>query len=507
MGKPFDEVWGELGDAFEPPFRRAEIGLSSHGDDACFFIERKHLFEEMYVRFTMMPLPMDNKELAVYNPIIEMTRPVITDRRMKFLLGVSAELAGSKDPGEFWVSLQQALERSPHEVPFALMFSARRSLDEDLSTSEKNVTRESWALEGSVGYPKETLALIPTHFASDPDTTKDFIPRFDDLIHDPEPTILRRSDGSLPERLAKNVQSRAFGDKVEAALLITIRSTGDHVLGFLLLGVDPRRPWDNDYQDFIQLLARQLATAMASAVLLEDETRASRIAHNDRVKQTEKALEAEQRFRRMADLAPVGMFQFDAGGLLIYANHKFYSITQHPRGAEYPMGWYNILHPADHAFMDEQWAKLGAGAAVSFELRLREPFSAAEIVGGEKVEGDTWILAAAYSQTHQDGTISSILGCMTDISRQKWAEDFQNRRKNEAVELKRQQESFIDMTSHEMRKYVQNFPKPIHHLDSVLPGLDSFPRGVLLLLMWKNWPTPCMASRFLAQSSQLTSGA
>lgn len=455
MGKPFDEVWGEIGDAFEPAFQRAKNGLATQGDDACFFIERKHPFEEVYVGFTLIPLPMNNNELAVYNPIIETTKQVITDRRMKFLLGVSAELAGSKDPGEFWVSLQQAINRSPHEVPFALMFSARRSLDEDRSTSEKNFTREIWVLEGSAGYPTETLASIPTQFASDPDTTEEFIPLFGDLIHHPEPTILRRSDGSLPEKLVKNVQSRAFGDRVEAALFIPIRSTGDHVLGFLLLGVDPRRPRDDEYQVFIQLLTRQLATAMASAVSLEDETRASRIAQIDRVKQTEIALEAEQRFRRMADLAPVGMFQFDSSGLPIYCNDMWYSITEYPRGAEYPMGWYNVIHPDDHDVMDEQWAKLGAGASVSFELRLRKPFNAAEIVGGEKVEGDTWILAAAYSQAHKDGTISSILGCLTDISRQKWAEDFQNRRKNEAVELKRQQESFIDMTSHEMRKYVK----------------------------------------------------
>lgn len=460
MGKPYDEVWGELGDSLEPAFRRAEIGLPTQGDDACFFIERKHLFEEIYTSFNLIPLHMDNVGLAIYNPVLETTRKVITDRRMKFLLEVSAKLAGSKDPGEFWVSLQQAMDRSPHEVPFALMFSARKSLDEDRSTSEQNITRESWVLEGNLGYTKDTLAAIPTQFASDPDTTNDFIPQFDNLIHQSEPTMLRRSDGSLPEKLIKNVQSRAFGDRVEAALLIPIHSTGDHVSGFLLLGLDPRRPWDDEYSQFIQLLARQLATSMAQAVLLEDETRASRIANTDRVKQTELALEAEQRFRRMADLAPVGMFQFDSTGLPIYCNDMWYSITEYPRGAEYPMCWYNVLHPDDQGVMDEQWAKLSAGAAVSFELRLRKPFSAAEIVGGEKVEGDTWILAAAYSQTHEDGTVSSILGCVTDISHQKWAEDFQNRRKNEAVELKRQQESFIDMTSHEMRKYVGKHSTP-----------------------------------------------
>lgn len=443
LGKPFDEGWAELGDAFEPAFHRAaQRGLATQRDDGGFFLERANFIEETFFRLSMIPLALDSaSESAVYNPISETTQQVITERRMNLLLSVSAELAGSKEPQEFWNSLQRALEQSLHEVPFALMYSARRSLDEELSTSEKNITRERWVREGSIAYPMDTLACIP-QILTDRDATQDFIPDFIDLIHDLEPTLLRRSDGSLPQKLIENVKSRAWGDRCETALLIPIRSTGETVLGFLLLGIDPRRPYDDDYVVFIRLLTRQLSATMASAVLFQDEIRTSRTALSDRDKLSEKAQEAEQRFRRMADMAPVAMFHFDETGMPIYCNDMWYAITEHPRGAEYPMSWYNVIHPDDHAFMDEEWAKLGAGASVSFEIRLRKPFKAAdaEVVGGEVVEGDTWILAAAYSQKREDGSISSIMGCLTDISRQKWAEDFQNRRKKEALEMKRQQE-------------------------------------------------------------------
>jgi PAS domain-containing protein len=109
--------------------------------------------------------------------------------------------------------------------------------------------------------------------------------------------------------------------------------------------------------------------------------------------------------------------------------------------------WYNVLHDTDHPIMDREWAKLLGGEPVSFELRLRRPFVAEEIVPGEKVEGFTWILASAYPEKVDDGTVVGILGCITDISRQKWMEGFQTRKMMEAVELKRQQENFIDMTS------------------------------------------------------------
>lgn len=96
--------------------------------------------------------------------------------------------------------------------------------------------------------------------------------------------------------------------------------------------------------------------------------------------------------------------------------------------------------------MDREWGKLLGGEPVSFEIRLTTPFNTEELVPGEKVEGHTWILASAYPQKSA-GAVTGILGCLTDISRQKWMEGFQTRKMLQAIELKRQQENFIDMTS------------------------------------------------------------
>jgi len=41
--------------------------------------------------------------------------------------------------------------------------------------------------------------------------------------------------------------------------------------------------------------------------------------------QTHEAIETEARFRRMADLAPVGMFHFDPSGAIVYANNDYYT--------------------------------------------------------------------------------------------------------------------------------------------------------------------------------------
>lgn len=371
---------------------------------------------------------------------------------MTFLLNIGAETAGSREPKDFWSRLLGVLELNARDVPFALLYSARESMDDLRSNSEKIIKRTYWDLEGTVTYSKDFP--IPNRLDPNNNSTEEFIPHFSDLIRAPEPTLLRRSDGSLPEHLVDNVLSRAFGDRCEAAMFIPIRSTGENALGFLLLGVDPRRPCDDDYQVFIQLLSRQLATGLASAVLFEDELRTSRVAAElaalDREELSQKLMltnyevkEAENRFRSLADAAPVGIFYFDAHGMPVYCNESWYVMTEHPRGAEYPMSWYNVIHPDDHALMDQEWANLSTGQPVSFEIRLKKPFKAAEIVGVERVEGPTWILAAAYATKREDGTVTAVTGCMTDISRQKWAEDFQTRRMKEAVELKRQQEKYV----------------------------------------------------------------
>jgi signal transduction histidine kinase len=65
--------------------------------------------------------------------------------------------------------------------------------------------------------------------------------------------------------------------------------------------------------------------------------------------------------------------------------------------------------------------------------------------------GERWVLMSAYPEKGPEGGLKNGFGSLTNISKEKWAEDFQRLRMEEAVELKRQQENFIDITSHEMR--------------------------------------------------------
>ncbi|KAH6697704.1 virulence sensor protein bvgS [Verticillium dahliae] len=210
-------------------------------------------------------------------------------------------------------------------------------------------------------------------------------------------------------------------------------------------------------QLFIHLLSRQLATSLASVVLFEEEIkrgqRAARLAALDReelrtelILRTQEAVESEYKFTRMAEFAPVGMFIANGAGQFNFANDTWWQISRHPRGEDSTDTWMQSIRDEDRAGVEMVWqALLTDKVAITHEFR----FKCSRQNGDNTI--DTWVLMSAFPERDEEGNLKSIFGCITDISSQKWAEAFQMQRREEAVELKRQQENFIDITSHEMR--------------------------------------------------------
>jgi hypothetical protein len=70
-----------------------------------------------------------------------------------------------------------------------------------------------------------------------------FVPSFREAMRTREPALLRTKDGTLPEALLEGIKWRGFGDSCREAIIFPVRpTTGDMVLAFLLIGVNPRRP-------------------------------------------------------------------------------------------------------------------------------------------------------------------------------------------------------------------------------------------------------------------------
>jgi hypothetical protein len=179
---------------------------------------------------------------------------------MGFLLQLGQHIASSREPKYFWQQLLIGLEANEFDMPFAILYSAGGDVMETLSeSSEQSQNLKNWVLEGSKRVP-DADTIIPQRLTNET-ATEDFISNFGELIKAESPSLLLAKDGTLPEFLS---DIPVLDDlRCESAVFLPIRSTGDTVLGFLLLGVNPRKRYDNDYRIFMELLSRQLATSMA----------------------------------------------------------------------------------------------------------------------------------------------------------------------------------------------------------------------------------------------------
>jgi hypothetical protein len=186
---------------------------------------------------------------------------------MAFLLRLGQYIASSREPKDFWHQLLQGLRAENFDLPFALLYSAGWDVNETLSeSSEQSQTLKNWVLEGMVRIP-ESEVLLPRRMSPD-EPVEDFLPNFQEMVKSDTPTLLLTSDGTMPDALARNLKAQSGGEVYEDAVFLPIQSTGDTVLGFLILGLNPRKRFDDDYRIFIELISRQLATSMAVSPLI-----------------------------------------------------------------------------------------------------------------------------------------------------------------------------------------------------------------------------------------------
>ena len=495
MGKSYQLAWAEIWESVKEVFHSATTtGQATMKDDDCLFIQRAlsgGQLEETYFSWSIIPLVgADGSVVGLYNPAFEKTRRRIAERRMLTLREVGEKTASARDLKSFWQQCLKGLEYNEYDAPFVLLYSIGEDPDSDSSSVHSNShlghgSMKQCVLEGSLGIPNGHPAAAP--YVDLKSETEYYAQVFREAIKDDRPIILSVEDGTLDASMLEGIEWRGFGDECTSAVCCPVHLTGgESTLGFLVMGVNPRRPYDDDYSLYVQLLSRQLATAMASVVLFEEEIargkKAARLAAQDRIElseqlaaRTQEAVESETKFTRMAEFAPVGIFIADSTGKITYLNDKWYEITKVPRGIEDTDEWMDSIKAEDQENVRKLWwALVHEAVPMNTEIRFNSPR-----IDQNGNKGDTWVLASAFPEKNEDGKVEVIFGSVTDISQQKWAEHFEKRRMEEAVEMKRQQENFIDITSHEMRNPLSAILQCADEITTTLTDLqaNNFPPG------------------------------
>lgn len=269
----FAEIWEYCGPLFEECGR---TGISVRRDNDFLAIYRHGMLEETYYSWQYVPLYSSSTQelLGFYNAPFQTTSMVLSQRRMRTVNAIGDHTSCAKTVKQFWKLILQGLDANPRDIPFALLYSVGDDDDGDHSSaaSDCSMSLKTCHFEGSIGVPEGHIAA-PQQLDLRR-SLEGFVPSFREAMRTREPTLLRVRDGTLPEALLEGIEWRGFGDPCKEAIIFPVRPTNaDNVLAFLVLGVNPRRPYDDEYKAFATMVNRQLSTSLASTILFEEDTR------------------------------------------------------------------------------------------------------------------------------------------------------------------------------------------------------------------------------------------
>lgn len=115
---------------------------------------------------------------------------------------------------------------------------------------------------------------------------------------------------------------------------------------------------------------------------------------------------------KMMEMVDVGMFEYDKQGVLVYGNEAFHRLSGVPPNEATPMAWAAWVFEEDRPDLVGIWDSLCEGTSKTFDMRW---------VGTrpDEMPNGQWVSAACVPTTDEEGNVTTISGCITDISAQK----------------------------------------------------------------------------------------
>jgi len=268
LNKTFDECWAEVWDVLGPMAKRAmTTGEPSFRENMRMDINRYGYVEEAFFTYSFSPIRDETGHIAgLFHPVKEVTREVLAERRVRVLRDLAARVGESDTAERACATMAETLGNHRADVSFALLYlldaSGKRAhlagtmgLEAGKATSPEPVDLTAPELPGS--WPLAAAAR-----AREPVVVTELESRFGPLPGGPWPELSR-----------------------EAVVLSLWQPGSDVPAGLLVAGVSPRRPFDDNYRGFFELLVGHVATAIANARAFEaGKRRAEALAELDRLK-------------------------------------------------------------------------------------------------------------------------------------------------------------------------------------------------------------------------------
>ncbi len=266
LGRPAREVWSEIWDEIGPRIQRVlDTGVATWDESLILFLERNGYPEETYHTFSYSPLHDDDGRVAgMFCVVTEETERVIGERRLRLLRLLAAELGAAIAETDLLAAVGRSLTQNDNDLPFTLLYLE----------AEGGRSRLSSATGIQPGHPAAPEWIDAAHASTS-------VWPFHEALERREPVVLDDLKVRFPD-LPSGTWQEAPSRAVVVPLL---RQQQETAIGFLVVGLNPFRQFDTDYQGFVELIAGQIVAGISNARAFEEERRrAEALAEIDRAK-------------------------------------------------------------------------------------------------------------------------------------------------------------------------------------------------------------------------------
>ena len=256
LGKPASVVWQEIWDDIGPRVDSVlRTGQATWDEALMLYLQRSGFREETYHTFSYSALADDRGDIVgLFCVVAEETERVVGERRIGTLNTIASSLSGAHAPRAMEQALQLALGQRTADLPFTLTYL--REHDDDDAARLASAT-------GRLPAPAR-VSLSDDH---------------------PWPLARAEREGTVVMQLPEPPGGND-ADAPTTAVLVPLAGQGrDRAAGVFIAGLSPNRPADVGYVAFVELVAGQIASAVASVRAYDDERRrAEQLAELDRAK-------------------------------------------------------------------------------------------------------------------------------------------------------------------------------------------------------------------------------
>ncbi|KAI5848318.1 hypothetical protein BZA05DRAFT_403673 [Tricharina praecox] len=451
LGQELAKGWKEAYDKIREHLDSCRRGISIIRSGDCAPVDRVDVDEECYFDWTLTPiLEKAGNVGGVLWQQYEGTARILQDRRREMLRLLRQSTANARRTVDFWPAVLEAFDSNTIDTPFVALY-------EIVGDEARNLGTRGIPSGHSVAPRVIDIPAYAGLFASE----------IREALLDGKKKV---KNNLLEYACMRLLARRGFKAPCSTAVVIPITSVCDsesfHSEAFIILGINPRRRMDDDYETWIDQIQDNISEYLAgvrNAEILVEQAMQEQLADverrraselSDKLREVEARLRGnELRFTELFKSIPVGLLEMDRDGAAILANAAWHEIMGVPKQG-YETTWCESIHPDDrercsrliHAW-PPNYTTISSRGHLPIEYRVMEKTDG--VFNKHKVKWVVSEVLAVYDDNSK--VLNGFYSTLTDITLLKLAETTQKMRADEALERTKQQERFIDMTCHELR--------------------------------------------------------